>query len=80
MMQIYRLIIRRHNKLLGHFESDTPWALEAMQDIAQRLLDCDGYQLETQVSEGERRLLESSSEGIRVLSTERVFKTATLIV
>lgn len=77
-MQTYRLIIRRHNKLLGYFESNTPWALEAVKDIAQRLSDCDGYHLEAQVSEGERRLLESSPDGIRVLSSEQLFKMTTL--
>ncbi len=77
-MSAYRLVIRRHGKLLGHFESQTAWAQEALQDVARQLPEDLGYQLETQVSIGERRLLESTPTGIRVLGSEQLFKTVTL--
>lgn len=77
-MHIYRLIIRRHDRLLGHFESSTPWSREAVEDIAARLGTDDGYQLELLIADGERRLLESSPDGIRVLSIEYQFKTVAL--
>lgn len=77
-MRTYRLIIRRHDRLLGHFESSSPWSREAVEDISARLGTDDGYQLELLIADGERRLLESSPEGIRVLSIEYLFKTVAL--
>lgn len=77
-MPIYRLNIHRDQKHLGHFESDTPWALEAVHDIAQRLPAAEGYCIEMQVSEGERRYLEVGPGGIRVLGTEHSFRSVTL--
>ncbi len=77
-MRTYRLIIRRYDRLLGHFESSTPWSREAVEDIAARLGTGDGYQLELLIADGERRLLESSPDGIRVLSIEYQFKTVAL--
>jgi hypothetical protein len=73
-----RLIIHRHDGLLGYFESDTPGALEAARDIAARLSASDGYRLELLVADGERRLLESTPQGLRVLSREPSFKPASL--
>lgn len=77
-MRTYRLIIRRHDRLLGHFESSTPWSLEAVEDIAARLGADDGYKLELLIADGERRLLESSPDGMRVLGIEYQFKTVAL--
>lgn len=77
-MNTYRLVIRRHERLLGHFESDTPWSLEAVKDIAARLREGDGYQLELLVADGEKRLLESTPRGIRALSIEKLFKRASI--
>lgn len=36
-MRAYRLVISRHGRLLGQFESDTPWAEDAIRDLLQRL-------------------------------------------
>lgn len=77
-MTTYRLLIRRHERLLGHFESDTPDALDAVRDIAARLGASDGYRLELLVAEGERRLLESTPQGVRVVSREPMFRPAQL--
>lgn len=73
-MQTYRLIIRRHDRLLGHFETSAPWAREALDDVLQRLPAIEGYRVEMQVSRGERRLLESSPAGLRLLSVEALFE------
>jgi len=75
-VKTYRLVIYRHDRLLGHFESDTPWSREAARDIAARLSADDGYRLELLVADGERRLLESTPQGLRVLSREPEFKPA----
>ncbi len=77
-MDTYRLVIRRHDRLLGHFESGAPWSREAVEDIAARLPAADGYRLELLVASGERRLLESSRDGIRVLSSDLLFTTTSL--
>ncbi|WP_406625200.1 cytoplasmic protein [Acidovorax sp. SDU_ACID1] len=77
-MHTYRLVIRRHDKPLGHFESSTPWSREAVEDIAARLPAADGYRLELLIANGERRLLESGPDGIRVLSTDLIFTTTSL--
>lgn len=77
-MQIYRLNIHRHGKFLGHFESGTAWSLEAVSDIAERLVEADGYRLELMAAKDERRLLESGPDGVRVLYSAPVFVTTPL--
>ncbi|TJZ74248.1 cytoplasmic protein [Chitiniphilus eburneus] len=77
-MDTYRLIIHRHGRLLGHFESSTPGALEAVKDITARLGADDGYRIELQIADGERRLLESSPDGIRLLGCELLFRPVLL--
>ena len=77
-MKTCRLIIHRHDRLLGYFESDTPQSLDAVRDVAARLNASDGYRLELLVADGERRLLESTPQGLRVLSREPLFKPAPL--
>ncbi|MGC4010877.1 MAG: cytoplasmic protein [Pseudomonas sp.] len=72
-MQKYRLIVRRHGQLLGHFNSDQPWAKEAVGSIASCLGEL-GYGLELLVADSERRLLESSPSGIKVLASEPLFR------
>ncbi|MGO3741747.1 cytoplasmic protein [Kerstersia sp.] len=75
-MQTYRLIIQRHGKLLGHFESAASWSRDAIADIASRLPASDGYQIELQVEDGERRIVESTPAGIRLLAREAFFKSS----
>ncbi|MCP1624994.1 cytoplasmic protein [Pseudomonas nitroreducens] len=72
-MHKYRLIIQRHGQLLGHFDSDLPWARDAVRAIAESL-GGQGFDLELQVADSERRLLESSPEGIRVLASEPLYR------
>ncbi len=72
-MQKYRLTIQRHGQLLGHFDSDLPWAREAVRAIAESL-DGQDFDLELQVADSERRLLESSPAGIKVLASEPLFR------
>jgi len=76
-MQKYRLIIQRHGQLLGHFDSDLPWAKDAVRHIAACLGEL-GYGLELQVADSERRLLESSPAGIKVLASEPLYRPADL--
>ncbi|MBO1015820.1 cytoplasmic protein [Achromobacter sp. SD115] len=72
-MPVYRLIIKRDGRLIGHFESTAASALDDSRDIAARLPAKDGFQLSLMVADGERRLLESTPQGIRLLAAEHVF-------
>lgn len=74
----YRLSVHKNDTLLGHFESSTPWAKSALQDIAGRLSADDGYRLECFVAEDERRIVEAGPGGVKVLCSEHVFKTMAL--
>ncbi|MBD9516866.1 cytoplasmic protein [Pseudomonas sp. PDM22] len=76
-MHKYRLTIQRHGQLLGHFDSDLPWARDAVRAIAESLGGQD-FDLELQVADSERRLLESSPAGIKVLASEPLFRPAPL--
>ncbi|MBD9500842.1 cytoplasmic protein [Pseudomonas sp. BGr12] len=76
-MHKYRLIIQRHGQLLGHFDSDLPWARDAVRAIAESLGGQD-FDLELQVADSERRLLESSPAGIKVLASEPLFRPVPL--
>lgn len=76
-MNRYRLMISRDGRLLGHFESATPWAHDAAQEIARCLAGVD-YDLELLVADSERRLLESGPEGVRGLHSEPIFKSIPL--
>lgn len=78
-MHTHRLVIRRHGKLLGHFDSNTPNAASAVREIASRFTEAEGFELEFLVAEQERRLLESGPEGIRLLSSEPVFVRVTSV-
>lgn len=76
-MPTFRLIISQDQQLLGHFESDTPRAQQAIRTIASSL-SAAGYDLELQVAHSERRLLESGPEGLRVISREPLFVAVSL--
>ncbi|QEY71442.1 cytoplasmic protein [Pseudomonas denitrificans (nom. rej.)] len=76
-MHKYRLTIQRHGQLLGHFDSDLPWARDAVRAIAESLGGQD-FDLELQVADSERRLLESSPAGIKVLASEPLFRPVPL--
>lgn len=76
-MKSFRLTVSKSNRLLGHFESNTPWAEESIREIARCLTDA-GYVMDLLVADDERRLLESGPDGIRVLHREPIFKSTTL--
>jgi hypothetical protein len=73
-MNAYRLVISRHGRLLGQFDSETPWAGDAIRDLLQRLPECDGYRTELFVAREERRLLESGPGGLKLLGREPLFQ------
>ncbi|MGY6270597.1 cytoplasmic protein [Achromobacter denitrificans] len=73
-MPVYRLVIKRNGRLVGHFETTAASTLDDCIDIASRLPSQDGYRLDIQVADGERRLLESTPAGIRLLASEILFR------
>ncbi|MDD3652388.1 cytoplasmic protein [Immundisolibacter sp.] len=73
-MKIYRLVIYRHDRLLGHFDSEMPWAETAVGDLLRLLPAQQGYRAELFVARSERRLLESGPQGLRLLSREPAFE------
>lgn len=77
-MNTYRLVVRNRDRLLGHFESSTPSSREAIKEIIACLNERDGYQLELLVAYDERRLIESTSEGVRLVGSELLFKPTSL--
>ncbi|MDR2154052.1 MAG: cytoplasmic protein [Burkholderiaceae bacterium] len=77
-MNTYRLMIHQRDRLLGHFESGTPYSEDAIKTIATSLNQCEGYRLELLVACGEKRLVESTSQGVRLLYSELLFKPFSL--
>lgn len=77
-MKLYRLVIYNQEKLFGHFESDLPWSLTAINKVAENLKPDDGYRLELFLAEDEKRFIESSPDGIKVISREPLFKPVPL--
>lgn len=79
-MKSYRLVIRQQGRIVGHFDTTGEAALE--DACVARSLFClaGGYQCELLVADSERRILESTPEGLRVLSREKCFRPVTCAV
>lgn len=77
-MTCYRLIIRQHQKLLGHFDSEVPAATQALRSLIGQLPASDGFTLELWRAQGEKRVLESSPNGVRLLGREPYFEAVPL--
>lgn len=74
-LQTYQLVIRKNDRLLGHFESSSPWSREAVREVASALKHAGGFEIELLVAVDERRIVESGPTGIKVLAREHVFKS-----
>lgn len=77
-MPIHRLTIQRDGRHLGHFESEAPWAADAVREFAALLQTVDGLQLRYEVAEQARRIVESGPTGVRILSVQPIFSPAAL--
>ncbi|MDA8479716.1 cytoplasmic protein [Citrobacter sp. Awk 4] len=76
-MKSYRLVVRQQGRVVGHFETS---GLEALEDIcvARAMFGiAGGYQCELQVSDSERRMLESGPEGMKILMREKCYRPVT---
>lgn len=75
-MKSYRLVIRQQGRIVGHFDTTGEAAL-----VARSLFGlAGGYQCELLVADSERRILESTPEGLRVLSREKCYRPVTCAV
>ena len=72
-MATYRLVIHFQGRLLGQFDATGPSALANIELLASSLRQAAGYELELLAAQGERRILETSPDAIRVLSAEPLF-------
>ena len=69
-MKSYRLVVRHNGRLVGHFDTSGQDALEDAC-VARAIFGVTGgYQCELQVSDSERRMLESGPDGMKVLMRE----------
>ena len=76
-MKSYRLVVRHNGRLVGHFDTSGQDALE-VACVARAIFGVTGgYQCELQVSDSERRMLESGPDGMKVLMREPYFRPVT---
>lgn len=76
-MKSYRLVVRHNGRLVGHFDTSGQDALEDAC-VARAIFGVTGgYQCELQVSDRERRMLESGPDGMKVLMREPYFRPVT---
>ncbi len=76
-MKSYRLVVHQNGRLIGHFETSGRNALEDVC-VARAIFGVTGgYQCELQVSDCERRMLESGPEGMKILMSEKCFRPMT---
>ncbi|MBM3116811.1 cytoplasmic protein [Jeongeupia naejangsanensis] len=74
----YRLTVWQHGELLGFFETEAPGAREALATITAQLPAEQGFRTQRLVAYGERRILESGPDGLRLLGAEALFQAAPL--
>lgn len=73
-LQTFQLVVRKDDRLLGHFESSAPWSKEAVQAVASALNAAQGFELQFLIATDEKRIVESGPSGIKVLAREYIFK------
>ncbi|WP_299531620.1 cytoplasmic protein [uncultured Herbaspirillum sp.] len=79
-MKHYRLMIYQHDRLLGHFDSDLPWSREAVAQMVAHLQPVAGMRLELLEAHDERRAVESSPQGVRLLYSVPIFRPVPLVL
>ncbi|HDT0782240.1 TPA: cytoplasmic protein, partial [Klebsiella aerogenes] len=69
-MHSYRLVVRREGRTVGHFETMGMNALEDACRARTMFENESGCQCELWVADSERRILESSPQGMKILASE----------
>ena len=73
-MKSYRLVVRQQGRVVGHFETTGSEALEDVCEVGSLFGAGGGYQCDLQVSDSEKRILESGPEGMKILSREKCYR------
>ncbi len=76
MMESYRLVVSLQGRTLGHFDTTGINALEDAGRARALFESVAGYQCELLVADSERRILESSPQGMKILASEKCYRTA----
>lgn len=75
-MHSYRLVVRREGRTVGHFETTGMNALEDACRARTMFENDSGCQCELWVADSERRILESSPQGMKILASEKCYRPA----
>lgn len=73
-MNKYRLQIWQNDRLWGRFESEGPQAKLAIQEMCHRLPAGEGFEYKLFIAHDEKRIIESSPAGIRLLAAEVLYE------
>jgi hypothetical protein len=73
-MKKHRLIIQKHGKLTGIVEGEGEDGKQLLELIDYLLPKHEGYVTQKYVSRGERRILESTPECMRLLISETLYE------
>ena len=78
MHKQYRVNVWKNDRLWCRIDVDSPWAHEVVQDLLSRFPSKKGYFAELLVATEDRRILESSPDGVRLLACEPIYEPVTL--
>lgn len=73
-MKTYRLSVYRQHRLVGNLDCHGSDAQELIARLESVLPAESGWTLSRWVSDQEKRLLESTPDGIKVLASEKLFR------
>ncbi|HEB0856362.1 TPA: cytoplasmic protein [Citrobacter freundii] len=79
-MKSYRLVVRQHGRMIGHFDTSGTEALENICVARAMFGIAGGYDCELLVSDSERRMLESGPEGMKILMREACYRPGTSVL
>jgi hypothetical protein len=73
-MQHFRVTVHLHRAYWCQVDIEHAAAEHALADVIRRFPEGEGYTLDIQRKTGERRLLESTPDGIRLLYAQGMFE------
>ncbi len=73
-MSQFKILLWQNQSLLGQFESAANTGHELIQQIRSRFPQEAGFRTEVMVSSDEKRIIESSRQGIRLISREVIYQ------
>lgn len=73
-MSQFKILLWQNQSLLGQFESAANTGHELIQQIHSRFPQEAGFRTEVMVASDEKRIIESSRQGIRLISREVIYQ------